>query len=162
MVEHNTSREQLDELLNEAIEMAQKLIAKHGSHMPFAMGIRPNGDRLNIAADDSETQEVDVLAETVLKRVRELCESRELTAVAFATNVDYLSAQDGSPTDAIEVTVDHIKRDAVTCYLPYSHTQSGDCLPGQLFATDPKHEFFKGLWPKANHRMHVTFDTERP
>ena len=137
------AKEQLNGLLDEAIEMAQKLIEKHGSHIPFGMGIRRNGERVNIAVDDTNTQDIDVVESTLLKRLHELCDNRDLMAMALARNVQYRSAQDGSEVDAIEVTLDHTDSDPVTCYLPYSVDKFRKFVPGEMFAIEPREIFFR-------------------
>jgi len=139
------AKKQLNELLNDAIEMAQKLIAKHGSHIPFAVAVRKNGDRLNIAVDDTERPGVDVLESTLLSTLRERCATRELAAVAFVRNVEYRSAVDGTRVDAIECTLDHTDSDAVTCYLPYSWDEKQGFVTGELFATEAREVFFRPI-----------------
>lgn len=66
---------------------------------------------------------------------------RRYRAVALARNVEYRSAHDGSPTDAVQVTLDHKEGPAVTCYLPYQLVQ-GRVIPGELFAVQPQERFF--------------------
>ena len=136
-------REQQNELLNAAIDMALKLIGKHGAHVPFAMVIGSDGKRFNIAVDDRETQDGRVLEESLLNELRSLCGRNELKTVAFARNVEYRSADDGSHVDAIEITLDHLDDSAVTCMLPYRLRNTGQPMPGELFAIDPSFTFFR-------------------
>jgi hypothetical protein len=137
-----TPREELNGLLNAAIEIGLKLIAKHGGHIPFAIAIRATGERLNIAADNSEVHDASVLAETVLQEVRGMISKKELRAVAFARNIDFQSAVDHSKVDAIEVNLDHLEDRPVTCMLPYNLGNGNVPIPGELFAIDPREQFF--------------------
>lgn len=137
-----TPREELNGLLNAAIEIGLQLIAKHGNHIPFALVVRVNGDRQDIAADNTEVHDGRILANTVLEAVRGMVAKRELRAVAFARNVDYRSAVDRSHVDAIEVDLDHLHDRAVTCMLPYKLEGAGQPVPGELFAIEPREQFF--------------------
>jgi hypothetical protein len=137
------AKEKLNELLNDALTMAQKLIEEHGSHIPFAMAVNGQGNRVNIAVDDIDRPGADVHISTLLSVLRERCGSRELAAVAFVRNVEYQSAVDGTLVDAIEVNLDHVEAEAVTCYLPYSLAEKRRFVAGELFATAPREIFFK-------------------
>ncbi len=145
IVSEERAKEQLEELLNDTIAMAQKLIEKHGSHVPFAMVIDAKGERVNIAVDDAERPGVDILDSTLLSTLRERCRRRELVAVAFVRNVEYRSAVDGTQVDAIEVNLDHVECEAVTCYLPYSIAEKTRFVPGELFATQAREIFFRPI-----------------
>jgi hypothetical protein len=136
-------REQQNELLSAAIDMALKLIGKHGAHVPFAMVIGADGKRFNVACDDRETQDAQVLEETLLNELRSMCDRNELKAIAFARNVEYRSAVDGSHVDAIEVNLDHLYDSAVTCMLPYRLRNTGQPMPEELVAIDPSFTFFR-------------------
>lgn len=137
------AKEEQNRLLNEAINMAFKLIERHGAHMPFGMAIRQNGERVNIAADDSETQQVDALAGAVLQELEAKCAQREFRAVVLAINITYRSAVDGSGVDAVQLDLDHLNGKPVTCMLPY-RIENG-VIPGELFAIEPKRRFFRPI-----------------
>ena len=137
-----TPREELNGLLNTAIELGLKLIAKHGNHIPFAIAIRVNGERLNIAADDTKVHDGSALAQTVLQDVRGLIAKQELRAVAFARNIDCQTAVDRSKVDAIEVDLDHLEDRPVTCMLPYKIGNGGEPVPDEVFAIEPREQFF--------------------
>jgi len=77
---------------------------------------------------------------------------QELRAVAFARNIDYLSAEDHSKIDAIEVDLDHLGEPAVTCMLSYKLGDRGKPIPGELFAIEPRESFFKIAGSYANIR----------
>ena len=62
-----TPREELNALLNAAIEIGLKLIAKHGNHIPFAVTARMNGERLNIAADNTEVHDGAILGASLVR-----------------------------------------------------------------------------------------------
>jgi hypothetical protein len=137
-----TPREELNGLLSAAIDIGLKLIAKHGNHIPFALVVRVNGERQNIAADDTKVHDGAILARTVLETVRGMVERQELRAIAIARNIDYQSAIDRSHVNAIEVDLDHVYDQPVTCMLPYKLEGPGQAVPGELFAIEPREQFF--------------------
>jgi len=136
-------RDELNALLSAAIDMGFKLIAKHGSHVPFAMAIGSDGRRINLVVDDSQVHDVDVLTGSLLNQLRSMCDRNELRAIAFARNVEYRSATDGSHVDAIEVNLDHVHDTAVRCMIPYRLSDSGQPAPGELVRIDPREVFFR-------------------
>jgi hypothetical protein len=137
-----TPREESDALLNSALAMAMRLLTVHGSHIPFAMVLDQDGAQSNIAADDSETQDRDVLALAVQDQVKEMCAAGKLQAIAFARNISFRKSQDGPSTAAVEVNLDHVRDNAVTCILPYELGPTAEPQPGELFAIDPRVTFF--------------------
>jgi hypothetical protein len=136
-----TPQDELNSLLNDAIGMAIKLAEKHGSHIPVCMAISTSGERIDIAADDSAMRGTDALLAGVRQHITDGVRQRQYRAVALARNVEYRSARDGSPTDAIQITLDHKDGLPVTCYLPYQLTQ-GRVVPGELFAVQAVETFF--------------------
>jgi hypothetical protein len=136
-----TPKEELDSLLNDAIGMAFRLIGKHGNHIPFCMAVTISGERTSIAANDSELPGAEALLAGVRQHITEAVREKRYRAIALARNVEYCSALDGSPTDAVQITLDHERGEAVTCYLPYRLSHSR-VLPGEIFAVRPEERFF--------------------
>jgi hypothetical protein len=136
-----TPKDELNSLLNDAITMAIQLVEKHGSHIPFCMAITTSGERTSIAADDTKSSAVDALVAGIRQHIAEALHEKRYRAVALAQNVEYRSAKDGIPTDAVQVTLDHENASPVTCYLPYRLMQ-GKLQPGALFAVQAEEKFF--------------------
>ncbi len=135
------ARDELNSLLDKSIRMALQLVERHGSHMPFAIGVTADGEINNIAADDSELPGADVLYERTTEYVKEAVSVGHLRAVALARNIELTSNVDGTTTDAVEVTLDHINDDAVTCCLPYQ-LSDGKIIVGEMAAKDADISFF--------------------
>ncbi|THD02728.1 hypothetical protein B1810_12435 [Panacagrimonas perspica] len=136
-----TPRDETNGLLNEAIEMALKLTAEHGSNFPFCMAVTVKGERLNIAADDTAVSGYDALLALVQQQVRSAIADKQLRAVAVARHVTLRAGPVKAGTEAIQITLDHLQDSASTCYLPYS-VSDGQIEPGELFATDPVDTYF--------------------
>src|SRR5215204_2402183 len=103
-----TPRQEADELHYSAIGMAMKLLKDFGSHIPFAIALGREGNRINIAADDTEIQDRDVLAAEVQEQVRAMCTSGSLKAVAFARNISFRESPSGPSITGVEINLDHI------------------------------------------------------
>src|SRR5262249_6432844 len=110
--------------------------------IPFAMVLDQDGAQSNIAADDSEIQDRDALASAVQDQVKEMCAASKLQAIAFARNISFRRSTDGPSIAAVEVNLDHVRDNAVTCVLTYEIGPSGEPQPGELFAVDPRVTFF--------------------
>jgi hypothetical protein len=136
-----TPKDELDSLLNDAIGAALHFVEKHGCHMPFCMAITTSGERTNVAADDSKLPGPDALLGGIRQHLAEALREKRYRAVALTRNVEYRSAPDGKPTEAVQVTLDHEQGSPVTCYLPYQ-LAGGKVLPGQLFAVQAEEKFF--------------------
>ena len=135
-------RDECNSLLNKAISMAMHLVGRHGSHIPFAMVLDHAGSQTDIAADDTELRDRDVLAANVQDQVVRMCREGKLRAIAFARNISFRRSPEGPSISAVEVNLDHLQDEAVTCILPYEVVSAGEPRPGELFAIDPRVSFF--------------------
>jgi hypothetical protein len=138
---HGPARQELDALLNDALQMALQLVAKHGSHMPFAMIVTPAGKRANIAADDRTVHDREVLFATVRTELTKTILQQGVRSFALAQNVRYTRRDTGESSDAVRVQLEHSNGQSVTCYLPYRIT-AGQPVPGEVVATDSTEKLF--------------------
>lgn len=137
----NSGQQELDSLLDDALHMALQLVAKHGSHMPFAMIVTPAGKLANIAADDRTVHDREVLFTTVRTELTKTIQQQGVRSFALAHNVRYTRRDTGESSDAVRVQLEHISGMSVTCYLPY-HISDGQPVPGEIVATDPTARLF--------------------
>lgn len=138
-----------DDLLHETLVLAIQLIQKHGSHVPFAIGVTVENEFERVVADDSMTGvTTEKLFETVLAEIKQRCELGHYLAVALAQNVEYLSAQDGTAVDAIQIDIDEMNKTAVRCFLPYYRDSDGLVIPREVIAVDAVRRFFDPLGPR--------------
>src|SRR5689334_8094288 len=98
----NLPREELNTLLNAAIEMATKLIEAHGNHIPFCIAITPNGERVSVAVDDSTGLSTDAMVDSLRKQVAESVRENKYRALVFAKNVTCRLGSDGQEADAVQ------------------------------------------------------------
>lgn len=132
-----------DDLLHETLVLAIRMIQEHGSHVPFAIGLTVENEFERVVADDSMSGvTTEMLFETVLAEIKQRCESGHYLVVALAQNVEYLSAQDGTAVDAIQVDIDEMNKTAVRCFLPYYRDSNGVVIPREVVAVDTVRRFF--------------------
>lgn len=136
-----TPRDELDALFDDAVKMAIRLIEKHGSHFPFGMVVSVYNERANIAADDRNVRDSEILFQSVRERIIAGVRNEQFRAVALAKNVAFRRAPNEAPTQAIQVTLDHQEAAASTCYLPYKIVE-GRIITCEVLATEPLERFF--------------------
>ena len=127
-----------DRLLNDAIEMAIKLIEKNESCIPFGVVILAGGEREFVVPDDRVTSDRQILADTVMKALTDGFSCLKFRSVAFVRNV--VVANDSPQKTAIQITIEQIVGRHITCYLPYT-LENGKFIPDNLYATNPVEKF---------------------
>lgn len=136
-----SSRQELDSLLDETLHMALQLLAKHGSHIPFAMLITPTGTRASIVADDSSVHDGEVLFATVRAELIKAIQQQGVRSFALARMVHHDRRDTVQSSDAVQVQLEHIDGTSVTCYLPYQISDGKQAL-GEVFAMNSTEKFF--------------------
>jgi len=136
-----TPREELDSLLDAAMRKALRLVQEQRTHLPFAMVIGTNGEQAEITGDDSGLDDPRARHAWITQQVAAAIAAGRYRAVAVARNIELTHNKTGKRADAIEVTLDHIGDQAVTCYMPYDLGR-GRLSTGELVATAPAASFF--------------------
>ena len=112
------AKEELDTLLNGAIEVAAELLEEDGEFEPFALALRNDGEILHLAPeDDDEEREPEQVVESLRHTLRDA--RADYRAVALVADVT-LEDEDSQPmTAAIQISLEHTANDPVNCYVPY-------------------------------------------
>jgi hypothetical protein len=126
----------LDELLNVALEFAQKMLKEHGEFYPFGASMGADGkiamDAVSTGEEKPPPQELlGLLAESYAKRAN----TGELRAAAICVDVRVPPPGSKAKTDAIQVGLGHANGEAVTVFLPYQKGWFGRVRYGNLFAS---------------------------
>ena len=123
----------VDEMVDAALNAAQKLLAENGEFLPFGLGVASDGVLRAFGVDESVLP-----AEPASKDVVEALQAgfasgrAELRAVAVVADVR-LKAGGG---DAINVSLEHSEGPAMNVQLPYSRdVDSADIDYGEASAT---------------------------
>ena len=130
------NRDDLDPLLNEALQVACHLLEKNGDFFPFGVVLRSDGGRRHVQGwtGDEQPEPQRVIA-LLLRGFRKGVESGDYRATALVKDVRVRDAQDGVTKDAVCVTLEHIEGTCINCYLPYAKVGGGYSY-GEVFA-DP-------------------------
>ncbi|MCW2842625.1 MAG: hypothetical protein JWN22_541 [Nocardioides sp.] len=127
-----TAQDDLDALLNAAIEFAEQQLVEHGGMYPFAAAVSESGeiDILAFEPDEGEEPEPEDVLENLRVAARE--SARSGRAAAFVSDV--LLEDDA---DALRIEMEH--RDGVTfeIFLPYtSDAETQSIVFGEMAAAD--------------------------
>jgi hypothetical protein len=135
----------LDQLLNVALEFAQKMLKQHGEFFPFGASMALDGkitmDGATTGKEKPPSQELlDLLSESYTERANK----GELRAAAVCADVRVPPPGSEAKTDAIQVGLEHANGEAVTVFLPYQKGWFGRVRYGNLFASARDRQFFSG------------------
>ena len=123
--DENGPRDQLNDLLNGAVEAASELLEADGEFDPFALALRHDGEVLHLTSDgghvstgdDDEGPDPDAVVESLRNTLRERRE--ELTAIAIVADVTLEDETDQAMTAAIAISLEHVVEDPIACFVPY-------------------------------------------
>lgn len=125
----------MNELLNDAVEVASELLESNGEFEPFALALLGDGKILHLEAENADGNEVDSdqLVEHLLETLRERLPELRATAVVADVTLENEDAE--TVTSAIAVQMEHINDEPVTCFLAYEFR--GDALELADLVSEP-------------------------
>jgi hypothetical protein len=127
-------QDDLNELLNGAVEVASELLASHSEFAPFALAMQPDGEVFHLEPEEEDLgldpeQIVEALRGGLHKAARE----GRWKAVAVVADVT-VEDDEGEPmTAAIHISMEHGSADPVICTVPYA-IQDEEVVLEELFA----------------------------
>jgi hypothetical protein len=136
-------RDDLDALLVPLLEFAQEMLRKHGEYLPFGNVMTTNGDIELVAGyTGSEQPPSQDVIDLLLGGARSRAATGEIRAAGICYDVR-LRTEDGKPTDAIAVSLEHRAGDAVQVLLPYSKGRFTGLRFGDLTAGPGEQRIFE-------------------
>lgn len=121
------SREDMNALLNEGIDVAAQFLRKSGEFYPFALVKTQSGEVRHMQAlteaGRPHSRTVRELLEGSLRKGRE---EQQYGTVAIVSNVELTNRESEDKSDAISLEIDDIESDPILCYVPYKI--EADCL----------------------------------
>lgn len=125
MTESQTPRDELNDLLNGAVEVASELLEAHGEFDPFALALLGDGKVLHL---EPEIESDDVEAEQLVESLRATLRERlsELRACVIVADVTLEDEAEEAMTAAIAISMEHVADEPVACFVPYE--MNGDSL----------------------------------
>jgi hypothetical protein len=131
------SHDDLDALLEPLIGLATEALGEHGEFYPAAAALTTDGEVTILDIEpESEDPEPEEFVGQLASRLSEMASAGEIRASGIAVNVQ-IDQEDGEPTDAILVNLEHQDMDPVDVALPYElhgdHIHTGELMaaPGE-------------------------------
>ena len=139
-------KEELDELLNDILPFAKKMLSEHGEFFPYGGAITTKGEIIHIGASDGDEHPpsqnlIDVLIESFQAQAK--AGAYRATAIVFDVRVKPPSSD--QKTDAVQINLDHADGLSVECFLPYQIKGKGEVVYGEMFAQKGAAQIFKQL-----------------
>ena len=119
MTDPQSPRDEMNDLLNGAVEVASELLESNGEFDPFALALLGDGKVMHLEAENADDDDVD--AEALVASLRNTLRERlsELRAIAVVADVTVEDEDEEAMTAAISIQMEHVNGDPVTCFLPY-------------------------------------------
>lgn len=139
-------RDQLNELLNGAVEIAAELLAEDGEFEPFAIALRLDGELMHLTSDagepspDGEGPDPDAVVESLRTTLRE--RKDELVCCAIIADVTLEDEDEQATTAAIAISLEHRVEDPVSCFVPYEINEKDELGLADLLAEPAERTIF--------------------
>ncbi len=143
-----SARDDLNSLLNAAIDVATDLLAADTEFAPFAMALqRSDGEIFHIEPeDDDDDADDEVIIAALYSGLRESVAEGRWRAVAVCADVT-IEGEDGQPvSSAILVRLEHEADEPVSCTVPYDVGDESVEL-AELHAEPGEAQVFTGASP---------------
>ncbi len=129
------NRDDLDPLLDDALQTAKHLLSKNGEFFPFGVVLAASGERRHVQGwTGSESPESDTVTELLLLGFRRGAETGEYRATGLVRDIRVRDNTRDVITDAVCVTLEHRDGTCINCYLPYARGEGGVVSYGEVFA----------------------------
>ncbi len=128
-------KEQAEELMNEGIAFAERMLREHGEFFPFGVVRKADGSIQLVGASDGQEQPPSQALINLLNQgFRKGAQAGDYTATAIF--YDVLITPPGSPakSDAVQVGLEHRSGYCVNVFFPYQRSSDGTVQFGELFA----------------------------
>jgi hypothetical protein len=131
----------MDTLLDEALRVAVYFLEKNGEFFPFGVTMTRGGKIAHAQGYTGDEQPPSQLViDLLLHGMRQGASNGDYRAVTLVSDVR-VSVPGGPAQDAVSVMVEHLTEEPVTCYLPYTVTNSKFDF-GELFAERAERRVF--------------------
>lgn len=131
-----TPKEESEDLMNDLLPLAKRMLSEEGEFYPYAGLLRPNGDIVHIGAKIEGTDLPDSrsVIEVLTQKLKESIQSGDAKATAIVFDVRIVPPGKGEKTDAIQVSVDHAEGFSAEVFFPYSIEEERGVVFERTFA----------------------------
>ena len=137
------SKEDVESLMNEGIQLAEQLLREHGEFFPYGYAMQTDGEIQSVAASDgTEHPPSQELIDLLNAGFRKNAESGKYRATALFIDVR-VAPEDGAKVDAVQFGLEHRSGYCVNVYYPYTRSPDGQVQFGEIFASPRKGVVFE-------------------
>ncbi len=129
-------KEDVEQLMNEGIEFAAKMLCEHGEFYPFGVVRKADGSILHAgAADGTEQPPSASLIEILRSNYRQEAQAGRYSATAMFHDVRITPPGKSAKSDAIQVELEHSGGYCADVFFPYTRDSGGNVSFGETFAS---------------------------
>jgi hypothetical protein len=129
-----TPKEQVEQLMNEGLPFATRMLAEHGEFHPFGVALTAEGVIQHLGATDGrEHPPAQALLDLLLGAMRAGAKEGKYTAIAVFFDVRVQRPGAHSKSDAVQVGLEHRDGYCADVFFPYS-LKAGSVAYGDVFA----------------------------
>ncbi len=114
------SRDDLNELLNAAVDLATDRLAEESEFLPFGLAMQSeDGEILHVEPEEEGIDEPEQVRTLLIAGLREAALEGRYRAVAIVSDVTLEDDEGEAVTSAVHVALEHADDEPVTCIVPY-------------------------------------------
>ena len=138
-----TPKEQVEDLMNEGMSFAERMLRDPGEFFPFGV-VRKSDDSIQYvdASDGREAPPSKDLIDLLNQGFRRGAASGEYVATAIFVDVLTTPPGTSSKTDAVQVGLEHRSGYCVDVFIPYQRSPDGAVRFGDIFASQRESSVF--------------------
>jgi hypothetical protein len=137
------AKQEAERLMNAMLPLAEKMLRQHGEFYPYGGYIKPDGEIVDVAAKDPDTERPKSkdLIYILRSSFREMASTNQCKAVAIVFDVAVTLPESNQKSDAIQVCVEHVEGYSAEVFFPYQIV-SKEIVYGKTFAQQGKSDIF--------------------
>jgi hypothetical protein len=113
------AKEEIEELLNFLLPVAEEELSKAGEFYPYAAMVAADGELKSVSAATGEDPGVADLLVALHTELRAQAADGSIRASGIAADVTLTDPDSGETTDAVQLELDHAEAEPVDIYVPY-------------------------------------------
>jgi hypothetical protein len=137
------AKQESERLINALLPLAEKMLRQYGEFYPFGGYIKPDGNIVEMGADDPDTEKPKSkdLIYILRTSLQDLARNHKVRAAAIIFDVAVALPVSDRKGDAIQICVDHVGGYSAEVFFPYGLVDD-EIVYGETFAQEGKHEIF--------------------
>ncbi len=140
-----TPKEDVEQLMNEGMDFATKMLRQHGEFYPFGVVRKADGTVQHVGASDGrEHPPSTALIKLLRDSYRQEAVAGRYAATAMFYDVRVTPTGIAAKTDAIQVELEHRGGYYANVFFPYKRGANGEVLFGEVFANQRDPTVFGG------------------